>query len=257
VKIINASTELGNFYELEPVSEVPDCWYYKNETPAFTFHSLLKQSPDGAYFILLTARNLFDKPLGIRAIQFASEQSAKFTKAEKPIVILEGLAPFGKFSFNALAVLSPTAHSALKRESPAIHERTYAVFPINLCEFSGREDASSIIAMRRDYITTVDWSRSPTCKVLARYNNSVRETGTIDDKRVLERQSVVFQEVLALPHVEDSFVELENFRGQVVKVTLSERDIYCVGFLTPASPPRTISKSAIIDFLTEFLSRGS
>jgi hypothetical protein len=252
---MNAHSELSRYYELEAIQGIEGCWYYKNETPAHAFHNVIKQAnvPSKEVVISVTARDFFDRTYALNIIAFVEAKLRRFSPSQ-PLSVLDSFQAHGDFKFDSIGMITSEAHTLFKRESPLLHPHTLVVYPMFRCEFSGKEDSETIVAMRRDFIATIDWKRPRRCKILARYRNSKTGTGTLDKHRVLENQETLFREIAELTPKEGSFIEIENYQGDVLEMIVNPDGNYRIKVTSRGVFERSLSKSEIIDLTIRFLS---
>jgi len=207
--------ELEALHDLEPFAPA-DGWYrYTTETPAFFFQSFVNFDIVKGHLVHVAVRGKLaeDKIAGF--LKFVSGHPP--TDAVQHPAKTAGLR-FPGLKMDAALFLPPDWHTSLKAEDEDLFQKTIAGFPIFHSEFNGDETPDEVKSMRRDLVTTVDWERPVSPKLRMRYNNvetKGKSTGKTPGLAPLETFWREFHR-LADPK---SFIELENYRKQFVRIT--------------------------------------
>jgi hypothetical protein len=116
--------------------------------------------------------------------------------------------------FDSIGIFSKEVHE-LYADLVTARLSVLVVFPMARCEFSGDESVKMINAMRRDFICTLDWNRTPAPKILMAMENTHTESRTRGKGRQLALLSTLQREVALLSGAPGSWLEVENYRHAV------------------------------------------
>src|SRR5262245_44422561 len=102
-----------------------------------------------------------------------------------------------------------------------LNRRTVTAFPIGRCEFTGNEIPEDIEQIRRQGPEIIKWKRELHPFALLRSRNEERDPITLGSKKPYYlSESSVIEHILDLPEDQSSFVEVENFLGQHVRIVV-------------------------------------
>ncbi|WP_080210727.1 hypothetical protein [Salmonella enterica] len=90
--------------------------------------------------------------------------------------------------------------------------------PIFHYEFSGNESADEFREMDIKRVHTVIWTRKPVPKVFIRFNNPKTGAGTINNNYILTSDSYLMSEIYNLNGVENGFIDISNYMGDVLNI---------------------------------------
>ncbi len=108
--------------------------------------------------------------------------------------------------------------------------------------------------MRKEFVSTLDWNRQISPKILMRYDNSKTRAKSIGSKRGLANQTTLFRELQNLIGAEGSFVEVENYQGQLCLITTENEHFKIV--TEDSTKNKTIERADIGEFIRNFLIEG-
>jgi hypothetical protein len=182
----------------------------------------------------------------------------------REVKILEGL-HHERYPFDAVLLLSGSCQRALATVDEELDRRTVAALPIGRCEFTGNEIPEDIEQIRHQGPETVKWNRELHPFALVRSRNENRDPVTRGSKKpyYLSASSVI-EQILDLPEDETSFVEVENFLGQHVRlvararkfaVAFGDRQVY-VKKVKFGAEQVVVAKADIERWIHDFLTRG-
>jgi hypothetical protein len=132
-----------------------------------------------------------------------------------------------RYGFTHLLLAPPAYHSELKGRLDADREATVLVVPIFEAEFSGDETPAEFITLRREVVPANRWDRTIHPKIKMRFDNGNTGSSTGDDYVLVTFQQLMF-EVGNLLGVTEGFVEVLNYRDDVIEVVFAEGELYSV-----------------------------
>jgi len=253
---------LANAEELQDVACWPGAVQYKLTVPAYQFVTVIGPLNGTHYFLLISARDSFAEELCLSIFKFVEARAADVS-LESEVAILEGFHHEGD-PFDAVLLLSGSC-SAFATVNQELNQRTVAAFPIARCEFTGHEIPEDIDQIRRQGPDIIKWKRELHPFALVRSRNEDRDPITLGSKKpyYLSESSVVDQ-ILKLPEDNSSFVEIENFLGQHVRIVarpgkfaiaLGDRQVY-VKKVKFGPAQVVVAKADIKRWIHDFLTRG-
>ena len=216
--------KLKDIYAINTFKEKTEWYEYSVETPKFRFHHFIHEPVIGENIILLSIRDDFNRHSAIEYIDYLTSCDKSFLMCD--LIKKDSILSFTKTKMNASVFLGPMNHTSFKAEAPEVHLKTTVCFPIYNCEFTGNESTKEIFLMRRDFVSTVNWNRFPSPKILFRFDNPKTKAGTIGKKFGLIKMEVVKNEIENLSGVENGFMEILNFNERYLKINSHEKDSY-------------------------------
>ena len=126
--------------------------------------------------------------------------------------------------FTHLLHVPPHYHHELMGRLDAQRETVTFCIPIFESEFSGTETVDEFFELRRGHVATADWRRQVTPRIKLRYGNE-KTSGGADDY-VLAPFDMVLMEVDDLLGVRKGFIDLMNYRGEVVELVFDQGETY-------------------------------
>lgn len=132
-----------------------------------------------------------------------------------------------RYGFTHLILAAPQFHSELKGRLDAERPSTVLVVPIFEPEFSGDETVEEFYVLRRDVVGTNRWNREIQPKIKLRFDNTKTGTGTGEDYVLVTFQQLM-AEVGNLLGVADGFVEVINYKGDVIELVFGQDEYYSV-----------------------------
>ena len=210
---------------------------------------MLALTSDKAHAVQINMRDHCDLSLARATLEFALRHE-RAVLGTSTAVIVPGFQAKDSM-FNAVASVAPPIHEAHKVKHPKLHDVTYRVYPAFVCEFSGRETALEARLRNAKMIDPADLRREAVPVVRIRYVNSITKGRTIGNQRGLDNPSVLYAELGKLDHAPDSFVEFENYLGEVRKVTWDDGFIWWEGNRT-----RRMEHREVLDRAKRFVLHG-
>jgi len=204
---------------------------------------------DGNHAFQVNTRDYFDADLVRSTLAFALDHHREVLAAA-PLAILPGFSPKGS-AFDTVVAIAPSVHEEHKFEYPNLHEVTYSVYPTYRCEFSGSETHKEVAVRDAKMVDSANLRREPAPVVRLRYINSKTQGRTLGEKRGLASPSVLFAEIRKLENAPASFIEFENYLGQIRKVTWEDGFILWNG-----SELRKMKQRELISWVQQFILHG-
>ncbi|WP_037569067.1 hypothetical protein [Phaeacidiphilus oryzae] len=185
-------------------------------SPNPRFHLAGALTADREHVVLVNALDSFDEALVRALLSFARERFAEVAEDSRALVPLPEFSAVGR-EFDTAAVIAPGAHPYFKEEEPGLHEATYAVFPAWHYEFSGDESEKEVAfqVAHPQGLDVTNLDREPCPFVRMSYRNTITQSRSRSKKRALAKADTLLRELALLESAPDSYVEYENFRGQV------------------------------------------
>lgn len=132
-----------------------------------------------------------------------------------------------RYGFTHLILAAPQFHSELKGRLDADRPSAVLVVPIFESEFSGDETVGEFQVLRRDIVVANRWNREIQPRIKLRFDNARTGSGTGED-HVLVTFSRLMAEVGNLLGVADGFVEVINYKGDVIELVFGQDEYYSV-----------------------------
>jgi hypothetical protein len=199
-----------------PFDGLPDAWHW---SPNRRFNFVAALNADREHVLQINTIDRFDPDLVRAVLAFAREHGAELFADKRPLIPLLGFAYTG-FGFDTVVAVSPDVHQYHERDNAELHELTDAVFPAWHYEFSGTEPADEA-RFRYGHPQGVRSSRldrEPSPYLKMRYDNTRTKSGSIGPDRGFTKLATLNRELELLDGTADSFVEFENYRGEVWRV---------------------------------------
>ena len=206
--------ELKRFESLSPVGA--GWWVYRNVTPKFTFTNYVLAVHQPELLVRITIRGEFSEPMAKSLMDFVDGMESSLSISQPLVIHPVRIGPF-----TDVCVINSECHNAFRTFKGELHARTLLVFPSYRCEFSGDETPHITKLMREDLIDTVNWKRSPSPKISARYQNYTTGQGSEGDKLGLASFESLQSAIKDLWQC-NGFAEIENYRHQAAKIESSE-----------------------------------
>lgn len=241
---------LDKEYRLKEAHFFPDAFVYEDRTPAHHFTSVVCLCEELQLILLVNARDVFDERLCKSVIEHARSHKGSLS-IEKPVMIIEGFRS-DRYAFDSVLVLNWECHGMYEMLDQELNRRTLEVAPIYRCEFVGDETPREIDEIRHRGPCTIDWTREPAPIVYLRYKNRKTKSGA--NKKIYMTVSATLVQLEALPADGESYVQIENFRREVVKITRRPADYE----IEPKAPTgkMSIKVSDLGKWLDSFLKLG-
>ncbi|GIG70247.1 hypothetical protein [Phytomonospora endophytica] len=208
----------GKIAEIEDVAPFPDLekvWYWSIGGGWFTYTVAL--SSDGRSVFQMTCRDTYPAALVRDVLSFARHNESALLAAA-PMAHVEGFDVAGH-GFDSVGAVIPAVAEANK-DRPEISAVTYLVFPGWRNEFSGAETEPEAYSRLR-MLDAANPKREPMPFLKMRFDNG--HSHTVGDERLLTKPDFFFDELAAMAEgSRKSFIEAENFRGELRTITCDD-----------------------------------
>lgn len=185
-----------------------------DELPKTIFHTYFLLGQTAAIVPFLTSENLLDDAFAAQVL--ATVNGTKPKSLTKIAIGQNG------YSFTHVLHVAPEFHSELKGRLDEDRKDCVLCIPIFESEFSSSETVDEFVAMRRRLVATQDWVRRPAPKIMLRFDNPKTKGGTTGAGYVPAGFDQIFQEIAAMVGVQDGFIEILNFRGEVIELVFEQ-----------------------------------
>jgi hypothetical protein len=236
---------LMRLFDVEPIDGLPDAWHWSR----IGFHYAAALTTDRRHLLDTSSRDRLDLALMRSVLKFGREHEAEVLDAA-PLAVLEGFSAPG-YRFDALVAAMPSVHRAFKAKDRELHAVTYDVYPAYRCEFSGQETEDEARYRFEDDVDLADYHREPNPFVRFRYLDTKNHGGSIGDERGFASLHYLIVTLKDLGG-EGSFVEFENFRGEVRRVDWRDGDL----ILSGGGEQRRMELPELIDGVRHFMCPG-
>ncbi|AZF13707.1 hypothetical protein [Pseudomonas sp. R3-18-08] len=188
-----------------------DMFFFQDETKTYVINYWLKAREDNSK-LLVISQDFFDDALAEIIVNSVSVISS----TDKPLILPITAGKHSSSLFTHIIILPQNYHGYMK--SAGIDRGDlYWCIPIFRCEFSGEESVEEFMSMRVHFVPVLDWKRAIRPKVKVYFDNPKTGAGA-DETRVLVQYLTLLQEVDNLEGVSNGFIELENYKGEVVEI---------------------------------------
>ncbi|MDX3387757.1 hypothetical protein PV682_40885 [Streptomyces niveiscabiei] len=185
--------------------------------PRFVFSLALDSERDSAY--QMNTIDHFDQGLVTAVLEFARERHlAGEVKDARPFTVAPGFMA-QSHGFDVVVAVPPVVHQYHFGRDNALSERVTGVFPAYRCEFSGSETLEEAVHRFKRMLRPTVVGRPVAPYLRMRYENTRTGSGSLGTSRGFTTTDVLLRELALLEGAVGSFVEWENFRGEVWHVT--------------------------------------
>lgn len=229
-----------------PVPGLDAAWYW---SPNRRFHFTAALTADGTGSLQVNALDTYDQDL-VRALLEAAREQAPSQPGDGPLLTQLGGFTHPGYEFDAVMLIAPAVHRSHASENPDLHARTTVVFPGWHYEFSGNETEAELKFRcgNPQGIPISKLTRSPEPFLKMRYDNTRTKAGSQGPDRGFTKLPVLLRELELLEGAPGSFVEYENYRGEVWHASWQNTLV-----LDGPGGPRTLALPELLDFARESL----
>ncbi|MCX4609674.1 hypothetical protein [Streptomyces mirabilis] len=200
----------------EPLPGMREAWRW-SPMPRFVFSLALDSKHNSAY--QMNTIDHFDQGLVTAVLEFAKERRlAGEMKDSTPFTVAPGFTT-ESYGFDVVVAVPPAVHQYHFGWDNALGERVTGVFPAYSCEFSGRETLEEAVYRFKRMLRPTVVERPVAPYLRMRYENTRTGSGSLGALRGFTTTDVLLRELALLEGTVGSFVEWENFRGEVWHVT--------------------------------------
>ena len=125
--------------------------------------------------------------------------------------------PINPRGFDKLVLAPSSFHSYFKGRLDKKRDRLVLCLPCFTSEFSGTETPREFMTLCQDIVPTRNWKRGIHPKIALRFDNP-RTRGGTGNAYVFAKYGTVINELEKLDGVKDGFLEVINFKGDVIEV---------------------------------------
>ncbi|WP_237405590.1 hypothetical protein, partial [Pseudomonas syringae] len=191
-------------------------YFAQNKTKTHTYNYWLK--PAARKDLLVVAEDIIDDSFALDIIQSAPD---RLSSTAPTVYTL----PKPSRHFTHIIAVPSSYHRCLGGHDPINRDDVYLCVPFFRCEFSGDESELEFKAMMQRTVLIFKWQREPAPKLIVYFDNPVIGTGTLEDG-VLMKLSTLLLEIKNLNGVTQGFIEVTNYKGEVIEVLSPEKDNY-------------------------------
>ncbi|CAM4328760.1 hypothetical protein CR156_19330 [Stenotrophomonas lactitubi] len=200
--------------EFGEVTEVHGCYFAKYTVATFDLHCCLRTT-DGQD-LMVVSKNINDPELASSVVL----EAPRHLSHDRPTIFTISSNAYG-FT-HAMAVPS-TYHGFLNQIEGRAN--LFLCVPIFQCEFSGEESAEEFRLATTHVVPIYEWDRTVQPKVSV-YFDTPRTGGGTDESGALVPLRVLLAEIDNLSGVGDGFIEITNYRDEVIEVLSPEKGSY-------------------------------
>lgn len=205
--MISAEKLAQNFY---PVDELGDgvirCG---DELPTTTIYTYFLLCPGKAETSFVVSDNLVDDNFAGAVLKNCNCTSV--SELQKKTI------PQNSYGFTHVLHVPHRYHSELKGRLDVEREQATLCIPIFNSEFSGHESSEEFIDLRNNIVPTSRWDRQITPKISLRFENGKTNGGTYNNY-IHAKFDQVLQEINNLSGVRDGFIEIINYKDDVLEL---------------------------------------
>ena len=158
-----------------------------------------------------------------------------------------------KYNFSALLLAPPAYHSEFKGRLDAKRDHLVLCIPIHRCEFLGDESVDDFYGLRMNIVPTMNWKREAFPKIILRYDNPKTQGGTVHDSGVFAKYDTVLREVDLLDGVPKGFIEIINYKNQVIEVLSPKEGVFVLIRERDDATRQPLDKANLLQKLHSFL----
>lgn len=226
------------------VDEYAGCYFFQHKLPKVVYEYCLKSTDRKD--LLVISEGISDRAFSVEVVERAPDSLSQ----DKTTIF--DIAP-NKYGFTHVLVVPNTYHGSLKGRLDGKRENLYLCIPIHRCEFSGSESEGEFKEIIQRMIPIFHWSRSVCPKIKVYFDNPGTEAGT-DEAGVLMKYPTLLSEIENLNGVVSGFVEVTNYKGQVVEVLSPKKDVFTL--VRNRKDEEVLTHSKLVEALNGFVLAG-
>lgn len=215
------------------------------ELPARTYHSYFQLGDDDRGASFVTSENFIDDDFAALVLAHSP--------ARPPAMLQKLGLRANRYGFTHLLHVPPHYHRELVGRLDTQREAITLCIPIFEPEFSGTETVDEFFELRRRRVATQDWRRKVTPRIMLRYDNGKTGSGAAD--YFPASFDMVMLEVDNLLGAPNGFIDLMNYRGDVVELLFDHGETYRWIADRNDAGAALIAKAEVRERLWQFLTR--
>ncbi|MET2527161.1 hypothetical protein [Ralstonia pseudosolanacearum] len=158
------------------------------------------------------------------------------------------------YGFSQLVLAPASFHGYFKGRLDEKRGHLLWCIPAHTCEFVGNETAAEFSVLRREIVQAENWQRDPAPKLALRFDNPKTSSGT-GRAQVFAKLDTLYREIDLLDGVPAGFLEVINYKGEVIELLSPVTSQYALIFGRDDSTRRQINKNDLKDFVLRFLTQ--
>ncbi|WP_409488151.1 hypothetical protein ACK1U3_20940 [Pseudomonas promysalinigenes] len=226
------------------VEEYEGCYFFQHKLPKVTYNYSLKSTENKD--LLVISEGVIDRAFSVAVVEQAPDSLSQGT------TVIFDISP-NAYGFSHVLVVPNTYHGSLKGRLEGKRDNLYLCIPIHRCEFSGGELESEFKEMIQRMIPVFRWGRSVCPKIKVYFDNPETEAGTVE-AGVLMKFPTLLTEIDNLNDVVNGFVEVTNYKGEVVEVLSPSKEVFTL--IRNRKDEEVLSHSQLVEALSSFVLAG-
>jgi hypothetical protein len=202
--------------EFDDVESDCGCYFFHHDLPGFKYHYCLRGNEDQD--LLVVSRGTEDRRF---ASSISVQAPASLPSASPTVFELRE----NRYGFSHAMAVPNTYHGNLMSQLEEKRERLFLCVPIFRCEFSGDESADEFRDAILRTVAVFDWGRDASPKIKVYFDNPKTGGGTQESGAIV-RFATLLAEIENLSGVVDGFIEITNYKGDVVEVLSAKEGAY-------------------------------
>ncbi|OQR26362.1 hypothetical protein BWR59_31615 [Pseudomonas sp. Bc-h] len=215
-------------------------YFFQHTLPKTVFQYCLKSS--SSRDLLTVCEDVVDRDFAALVL----DQAPHLLSPLKPT--LYNLAD-NNYGFTHVLSVPSSYHSSLKGGLESKREKLYLCIPIFRCEFSGDESEAEFKEMMQRMVPVFKWKRKVHPKLKVYFDNPGTGAGTYEAGALLKYPTLI-SEVENLNGIVSGFIEVTNYKGEVVEVLSPAPDTYSL--IRNRSDEKSMSLPELIKDISAF-----
>ncbi|MDN3272531.1 hypothetical protein [Streptomyces sp. MA15] len=184
-------------------------------TPSFVFSLALDEEGDRLYQV--NTLDSFNEELVREVLLFSRNHPMDPSGSGEAVTVTPGFSCEG-YRFDVIAAVPSAVHGYYAGRDERLNEAVTAVFPAYRCEFSGSESIKEIMYRFHRMLRASTMTRPPVPFLRMKHENSKTGGGSVGSSRGFTTPDVLLNELKLLEGAPGSFVEYENFQGDIWRI---------------------------------------
>jgi len=217
------------------------CFFFKHEMPETVVHYCLRSTEEQD--LLVVWEGAFDREFAVQIIQ---QSPARLNKAIPSMFEIS----MNAYGFTHVLVVPNNYHGILKGGHAYDRDKLLLCIPLYRSEFSGGESELEFKEMIRRTVPVYRWDRDACPKIKVYFDNP-RTGGGSDESGILMRYVALLAEIENLEGVANGFVEITNYKGEVVEVISPRKNEFV--FIRDRKDEEFMAYSTLVVLLNHFV----